>query len=110
MSLRENDALMGAAASASPDLVLGDMNATADHATMRAWKAAGWRDSLELVNAGWSRTWPANGISPVPGLHPPALIQIDHVLVGERFAVTESEVVQVSGTDHRAVLATVARR
>ena len=43
--------LAGAKAS-DADLVLGDFNATSDHAPMRAWKDAGWRDSLELVNAG----------------------------------------------------------
>jgi endonuclease/exonuclease/phosphatase (EEP) superfamily protein YafD len=106
----ENATMLAAARQDDADLVLGDFNATLDHAPMRAWKDAGYRDSLELVNAGWSRTWPANGITPVPGLHPPALIQIDHVLVAPTFAVTDSEVVEIDGSDHRAVLATVARR
>jgi endonuclease/exonuclease/phosphatase (EEP) superfamily protein YafD len=106
----ENATMLAAAEDSDADVVTGDFNATADHAPMRAWRAAGYRDSLELVNAGWSRTWPANGITPVPGLHPPALIQIDHVLVGPTYAVTDSEVVEVDGSDHRAVLATVARR
>lgn len=103
-------AMLADARTSDADLVLGDFNATADHAPLRAWRDAGWRDSLELVNAGWSRTWPANGISPVRGLNLPALIQIDHVLVGERFAVIDSHVDEIEGTDHRAVLATVARR
>lgn len=107
---RENDVMREGAEQYDADVVLGDFNATADHAPMRAWRDAGYRDSLELVNAGWSRTWPANGITPVPSLHPPALIQIDHVLVAPTFAVTDSEVVEVDGSDHRAVLATVARR
>jgi endonuclease/exonuclease/phosphatase family metal-dependent hydrolase len=106
----ENAAVLAAAEAADADLVLGDFNATPDHAPMRAWRDAGWRDSLELVNAGWSRTWPANGISPARELDLPPLIQIDHVLVGHRFAVTASDVVEIAGTDHRAVLATVARR
>ena len=108
--LGEQAVLLAAAEQSDADLVLGDMNATFDHAPMRAWREAGWRDSLELVNAGWSRTWPANGITPARGVHPPALIQIDHVLVGTGVAVTESETIEVAGTDHRAVLATVARR
>lgn len=107
---RENAQLLAAAEAAGSDLVLGDFNATYDHAPMRNWADAGWRDSLELVNAGLSPTWPANGLSPVPDFHPPALIQIDHVLVGERFAAIDSEVVEIEGSDHRAVLATVARR
>ena len=65
----------------------------------------------ELTNDGLEPTWPANGISPAPGLRLPALIQIDHVLVGHRFASTDgSEIVEIDGTDHRAVVATVARR
>ena len=107
---RENATMLAGAEERDADVVLGDFNATADHAPMRAWRDAGYRDSLELVNAGWSRTWPANGITPVPGLHLPALIQIDHVLVARTFAVTGSEVVEIDGSDHRGVLATVARR
>ena len=74
--------LLAAAEEPGADLVVGDLNATPDHAPMRAWRDAGYRDSLELVNAGWSPTWPSNGITPAPGVHPPTLIQIDHVLVG----------------------------
>ena len=106
----EHATLLAAGDAADADLVLGDMNATSDHVTMRDWRSAGWRDSLELVNAGWSPTWPSNGITPAPGLHPPPLIQIDHVLVGPRVAVTASDTVDVPDTDHRAVVATVALR
>lgn len=106
----EHERLLAAAREADAELVLGDLNATPDHAVLRAWRDAGYRDSLELVNAGWSRTWPSNGITPVPGFHPPALIQIDHVLVTSALAVTGSSTVVVPGSDHRAVVATVARR
>jgi hypothetical protein len=106
----EHGTLLAAALESGAELVLGDLNAVADHAVMRDWADAGFRDSLELVNAGWSPTWPANGITPVPGLSPPALIQIDHVLAGPALAVTASATVDVAGTDHRAVVATVARR
>jgi len=106
----EHATLLAAAQESDAALVLGDMNASPDHAPMRAWRDAGYRDSLELVNAGWSPTWPSNGITPAPGVHPPAMIQIDHVLVSSSLAVTESSTVNVPGTDHRAVVATVARR
>lgn len=106
----EHQRLLAAAQESGADLVLGDLNATPDHAVLRAWRDAGYRDSLELVNAGWSRTWPSNGITPVPWLHPPALIQIDHVLVTDALAVTGSATVDVPGSDHRAVVATVAAR
>jgi endonuclease/exonuclease/phosphatase family metal-dependent hydrolase len=106
----EHERLLAAAEESGADLVLGDLNATPDHAVLRAWRDAGYRSSLELVNAGWSRTWPSNGITPVPGLRPPPLIQIDHVLVTADLAVTESSTVGVPGSDHRAVLATLALR
>jgi endonuclease/exonuclease/phosphatase (EEP) superfamily protein YafD len=106
----EHATLLAAAQQSDAALVMGDMNAVPDHATMRAWRDAGYRDSLELVNAGWSPTWPSNGITPAPGVHPPTLIQIDHVLVGSSLAVTDSSTVDVPGSDHRAVIATVARR
>lgn len=106
----EHETLLAAAQESGAALVLGDMNATSDHAVMRAWRSAGYRDSLELVNAGWSPTWPSNGITPAPGIHPPAVLQIDHVLVDSRLAVTDSATIHVDGTDHRAVVATVARR
>ncbi|GAB3251995.1 endonuclease/exonuclease/phosphatase family protein [Nocardioides dilutus] len=108
--LAEHATLLAAAEESGADLVLGDFNATSDHVTMRAWRDAGYRDTLELVNAGWSPTWPSNGITPAPGIHPPALIRIDHVLVGPAVAVTESSTVDLPGTDHRAVVATVALR
>lgn len=106
----EHETLLAAAEESGAALVLGDLNAGPDHAVLRSWHDAGFRDSLELVNAGWSPTWPSNGITPVPGLHPPALIQIDHVLVTSALAVTESSTVDVPGSDHRAVVATIARR
>ena len=104
----EHETLLAAAEESGAALVLGDMNATSDHAVMRAWRSAGYRDSLELVNAGWSPTWPSNGLTPVPGMSPPPIIQIDHVLVRSSLAVTGSTTVQVPGSDHRAVVATVA--
>jgi endonuclease/exonuclease/phosphatase (EEP) superfamily protein YafD len=106
----EHETLLAAAEESGAALVLGDLNASPDHAVMRAWDDAGYRDSLELVNAGWSPTWPSNGLTPVPGVQLPTLIQIDHVLVASALAVTGSSTVDVPGTDHRAVVATVARR
>ncbi len=106
----EHRILRAAAESAGADLVLGDLNASSDHAEMRAWYDAGWADSLERVNAGWSPTWPSNGITPFPGVSPPALFQLDHVLVGPRLSVTDSRTIVIAGSDHRAVIATVARR
>ena len=88
-----------------PDLVVGDFNATADHAPMRALAEAGFRDVGELANQGWQPTWPTRGVFDVLGL---PLAQIDHVLVGEDLAAVGMETLAVPGSDHRAVVATVA--
>lgn len=90
------------------DLILGDMNATADHEPMRALDDAGFRDASEAANEGWQPTWPVNHVGVFPLL--PPLVKIDHVLVGDRMAALGTRTVDVAGTDHYALIATVARR
>ena len=97
--------LARAVADRTPDLVVGDFNATADHAPMRALADAGYRDVGELANDGWQPTWPTRGVFDVLGT---PLAQIDHVLVGERLAAVGMRTVAVPGSDHRGVVATVA--
>lgn len=48
-------------AAAGADLVVGDCNATLDHAPLRALLDEDFRDAAELTNAGWQTTWPVNG-------------------------------------------------
>lgn len=93
-----------------PDLLVGDLNATLDHAAVRSLEAAGLSDGAAQANAGWDPTWPANGLFAIAGLRPPPLVEIDHVMVGPRLVVRSFEDVGVRGTDHRAVVATVVRR
>lgn len=99
------------AAAADADLVVGDLNATADHRPVQRLAALGLRDAVELTNAGWQPTWPANGEFRLAGLLAlPPLVQIDHVLVGAGVAVESVETVTLQGTDHLGVLAVVAAR
>ncbi|MBS43780.1 MAG: hypothetical protein CMH83_11600 [Nocardioides sp.] len=87
------------------DVVAGDLNATLDHAPVRRLVVAGWRDCAELANAGLQPTWPAHGeYPPFPG----PVVRIDHVLVGERWTALDASTLDVPGTDHRAVLTTIA--
>lgn len=88
------------------DLLAGDFNATPDHAPMRRIYDTGFRDAAEVANAGWQPTWPANG--KMVGLPSPPVVQIDHVLVGERLTALATRTVDITGTDHRAVIADVA--
>jgi endonuclease/exonuclease/phosphatase family metal-dependent hydrolase len=107
---RDHATIRAAVASGSPDLVVGDFNATPDHAPMRALADEGYRDVADLANEGWQPTWPANGLYRVLGVPLPRLAPIDHVLVGERLAALGSSTVDLAGTDHRPVVAEVARK
>jgi endonuclease/exonuclease/phosphatase (EEP) superfamily protein YafD len=81
-------------------LVGGDFNATQDVGQFRRLLVDGYRDAAEQSGAGITRTFPSDR------WYPP-LLAIDHVLT--RDAVAQSaDTVQISGSDHRALLVTVA--
>ena len=91
-----------AQSTAGPQLMLGDFNASRDHAPFRALLSTGLVDGAEAVRMSpWSGvTWPTDA----PKL--PTLVRLDHVLVTpDSIGVRSLRVVTVSGTDHRAVLA-----
>jgi endonuclease/exonuclease/phosphatase family metal-dependent hydrolase len=100
--------ILDEAVSAGADLIVGDLNATPDHDVMRRLDDAGFRDAGELANDGWRPTWPANHVGIVPLL--PPLLQIDHVLLAPTLASLGTHTVDIQGTDHLALVATVARR
>jgi endonuclease/exonuclease/phosphatase (EEP) superfamily protein YafD len=80
-------------------LLLGDFNATVDHAPFRRLLDSGYRDSAEVVGEGLKPTWPT--FKWLPG------VVLDHVLVSEGIAVRRVQVFPVEGSDHRAVLAEI---
>jgi endonuclease/exonuclease/phosphatase family metal-dependent hydrolase len=90
------------------DLIVGDMNATPDHDVMRKLDDAGYRDAGEVSNEGWQPTWPANHVGVLPLL--PPLVRIDHVLIGDSMASLGTHTIDIEGTDHLALAATVAAR
>lgn len=104
------ESVHAAALAHDADLVLGDFNATVDHAPMRALSADGFRDVGELANQGWQPTWPSDGRTTLGVLPVPSLTQIDHVLVGPRMAAITMWTAEIPGSDHRAVLAEVAEK
>ncbi|MFN8076566.1 MAG: endonuclease/exonuclease/phosphatase family protein [Kineosporiaceae bacterium] len=88
----------------SPRIVMGDFNAGGAHAVFRHLRArAGLDDAADLAGlSSWPRmTWPAD--------HPvlPPLTRIDHVLVSSAFTAHSVDTVAVTGTDHKAVVATL---
>lgn len=88
------------------DLVVGDFNASADHAPMRRILRDGdLRDAAEQANAGWQPTWPMHGLWKAGPVPLPPSVAIDHVLVGKRLWADEVEAVTIDGSDHRALVA-----
>jgi endonuclease/exonuclease/phosphatase (EEP) superfamily protein YafD len=87
---------------ATPDgpvrVLLGDFNATLDHAPLRRLLASGYRNAASVVGRGFAGTWPYDGTR-IPK------VTIDHVLVDPRVTVHAVSVHRITGTDHRAVLA-----
>ncbi|TDW19558.1 endonuclease/exonuclease/phosphatase family protein [Kribbella kalugense] len=84
-----------------PSIVAGDFNATLDHADFRHALGGYCRSVGPTVGGGLQGTWPADQ---------PAVLrtQIDHVVVTRQFEPGRFTTYPIQGTDHRAVVATVA--
>ncbi len=84
-------------------VLMGDFNATLDHARMRALLATGYRDAADATGDGLATTWPViswrfHGV-PIPS------VTLDHVLAGGGTRVHAFSTHVLPGTDHRAVFA-----
>jgi endonuclease/exonuclease/phosphatase (EEP) superfamily protein YafD len=78
-------------------VLAGDFNATLDHAELRDLIASGYSDAADAVGSGLVHTWP-RPIRTLP-------LTLDHVLVDERVYVEDVSTHELSGSDHRMVLA-----
>ena len=85
-----------------PAVVAGDFNATSDHRQFRSILDAGFEDAAAQAGVGWQPTFPANR------RRIPMLIAIDHVLAGEDVVATDLARLELPGTDHAALVATLA--
>lgn len=99
-----------AGSSREPTVIAGDFNATTDHLPMRELEGRGFADAADQARSGWQPTWPAAGELSVLGVSVPSMLAIDHVLLTEQLVATHTESVTISGTDHRAVVATLSVR
>ncbi|MFI9746732.1 endonuclease/exonuclease/phosphatase family protein [Streptomyces sp. NPDC052494] len=87
-----------------PLLLAGDFNASQDHAAFRRILDIGHlSDSARLADTSRTPTWPMEG--PLP-----PFAQIDHVLVSRNFTVRDVRFLDLAGSDHRAVLASLDLR
>jgi endonuclease/exonuclease/phosphatase (EEP) superfamily protein YafD len=80
-------------------IVAGDFNSTPDMRQFRDLLSSGYHDAVEQTGAGFAPTFPSNTWLP-------PLITIDHVLTRQAAAVS-IRTVNVSGSDHRSLLASV---
>ena len=92
--------LTAAVAAAGPaTVVAGDLNSSAGHRRFRHLLRVGeLRDAADVAGAGYVPTWPLEGAFP-------AMLRLDHILVGEGVGVVDVEVVDGAGSDHRGVAA-----
>jgi endonuclease/exonuclease/phosphatase (EEP) superfamily protein YafD len=81
-------------------IVGGDYNSTPDMRQFRELLTNGYRDAVEQLGAGYAPTFRANADIP-------PLITIDHILT-RNAAAKSIKTVTVDGSDHRALLATIA--
>lgn len=90
----------GGSARGAPQMLIGDFNATLDHAQLRDLLDDGYVDAADATGKGYETTWPA-------GRRFPPEITIDHVLLDPRMRAEDVSVWLVPRSDHRALLATV---
>lgn len=81
-----------------PALVLGDFNATRDHAAFRRLLGDRWRDATEYAGSGFVGTWS-------PRYWIPHLVQLDHILISRQFGARSTSAFEIRGSDHGALVA-----
>lgn len=96
-----------------PGVVAGDFNATLNHGPMRrllgVGSGAGLSDAAVDANSGWQPTWPSDDLARVLGVPILSLFTLDHVLVTRQIDVVSTRTLTVSGTDHKALVASLVR-
>ncbi|MER5478401.1 endonuclease/exonuclease/phosphatase family protein [Streptomyces sp. NPDC002734] len=94
----------GAGGEDTPVILAGDFNASRDHAAFRRLlRDGGLADAAALAGEARASSWPVTG-GPSPG------VQIDHVLVSAGFTARDARFLEMEGSDHRALLVTLALR
>jgi len=80
-------------------IISGDYNSTPDMRQFRDLLTNGYRDAVEQTGSGYAPTFKADSWLP-------PVITIDHVLT-RNAAASSIKTVKITGTDHRALLATI---
>ena len=82
-------------------VMMGDFNATYDHAAFRGILGSRFSDATRQAGHGLVFTWPANHTGV------PAFAGIDHILIDQGMVVGQVQSKHVTGSDHAALLATL---
>jgi endonuclease/exonuclease/phosphatase (EEP) superfamily protein YafD len=90
--------LPGAEDDEPPWLLVGDFNATLDHAELRRVLDSGYRDAADVRGDGLQMTWSTRRLIPPP-------VAIDHVLADRRISILDFSVEDLPGSDHHALYA-----
>jgi endonuclease/exonuclease/phosphatase family metal-dependent hydrolase len=85
-----------------PRILLGDFNATLDHAALRELLRTGYRDAASARGRGLLPTWPCRTVT-LPFWTPP--VTLDHVLTDHRIGVREFTTRPAAESDHNPVVA-----
>jgi endonuclease/exonuclease/phosphatase (EEP) superfamily protein YafD len=80
-------------------VLMGDFNATLDHAALRRLIDTGYRDAAAVSGSGFRSTWPYDEKWFVPG------VTLDRVLADKRVGVRAARPYRVPGSDHKAIYA-----
>lgn len=83
-------------------ILMGDFNATYDHTPLRTMLGDRFSDAVRISGHGLAFSWPTNR----PYL--PRFAGIDHVILDQGMTAGQCSTVKVSGSDHAALLATIA--
>lgn len=85
--------------SGQPRVMAGDFNATLDHTRLKDLIGRGYLDAGASLGEGLTPTWPSSWTAPP--------VTIDHVLSSGGVRAEDYEVVDIPGSDHRAVFTTL---
>lgn len=90
-------------------VLMGDFNATWDHASFRYLLGGRFVDAGENAGEWFHMTYPANkklfGVIPIP-----AAVEIDHIVHDRGVVVGDLDTVTIAGSDHKALLGTLEVR
>lgn len=83
-------------------IFMGDFNATVDHTPFRVFLGERFTDAAMQAGHGFTFTWPTDR-TPLPRFS-----GIDHIVLDRQITAGQMQVVAVDGSDHAALLATIA--